>query len=96
MIIKAQLNNLAFFSLREGDVVILLAQGISDKDIGRTLGISLKTVQVHLNSIYGKLKITNTPLNSRCTALLIMIARGILTVSYQSEDAFMQLRVITN
>lgn len=40
---------------READVLHHLTQGYSDKEIGQLCGISWRTVQIHLHSIYGKL-----------------------------------------
>jgi DNA-binding NarL/FixJ family response regulator len=44
---------------REGEVLDLLAQGASNVQIGRTLGISLKTVQNHVSRILDKLQATD-------------------------------------
>lgn len=40
---------------REHDVLVLLADGLSNRDIGAALGISEHTVKFHLASIFGKL-----------------------------------------
>lgn len=44
---------------REIDVLRLAAQGLTNKAIGQTLGISDRTVQGHLASIYGKLAVAS-------------------------------------
>ncbi len=44
---------------REVQVLQLAAQGFSNKEIGRRLGISARTVQGHLANIYGKLGVNN-------------------------------------
>ncbi len=44
---------------REVEVLRLAAQGFSNKEIGRRLGISARTVQGHLANIYGKLGVNN-------------------------------------
>jgi DNA-binding NarL/FixJ family response regulator len=41
---------------REREVLQLLANGASNRDIARTLGISLKTVQNHVSRILDKLQ----------------------------------------
>ena len=40
---------------REREVVLALAEGLSNKDVGRRLNLSEGTVKVHLHNIYGKL-----------------------------------------
>jgi DNA-binding NarL/FixJ family response regulator len=44
---------------REIEVLRLTAQGMSNKEIGRELNISSRTVQGHLANIYGKLGVTS-------------------------------------
>ncbi|MCH8102531.1 MAG: response regulator transcription factor [Chloroflexi bacterium] len=40
---------------RETEIVALLAQGMSNPTIGEELGIAIKTVQNHMNSILAKI-----------------------------------------
>lgn len=42
-------------SERENEVVQLLAQGLTNKDIAQTLFLSVRTVEAHLRNIFGKL-----------------------------------------
>ena len=44
---------------RELQVAILVAEGLTDKEIGATLGISENTVGVHLTHIAKRLEITS-------------------------------------
>jgi len=44
---------------REREVMLLAAEGLSDKEIARRLKISDNTVSAHLRHIYRKLKICN-------------------------------------
>lgn len=53
------------FSEREKDVLKLLLQGKSNKQIAVELGISNRTVEFHLSNIYAKLAV-----NSRSEAIL--------------------------
>ncbi len=46
-------------SLRERDILILVADGLSNKEIARTLDISLETVKWHLKNLYGKLNVSS-------------------------------------
>ena len=52
-------------SKRENEVVELLLQGKSNKQIAVTLGISPSTVEFHLKNVYAKLQV-----NSRAEAIL--------------------------
>jgi DNA-binding NarL/FixJ family response regulator len=45
-------------SRREGDVVRLIASGLSNRDISLRLGLSDKTVKNHISHIFGKLNVT--------------------------------------
>ena len=40
---------------REQQIVLMVSDGLSNKDIGRWLDLSEGTVKVHLHSIYSKL-----------------------------------------
>jgi DNA-binding NarL/FixJ family response regulator len=49
----------AGLSARERDVLALLAEGLSNAEIGRALFISPITVRNHVSSIFAKLQVTN-------------------------------------
>jgi len=53
------------FSSREKEVIELLMQGKSNKEIALTLSISARTVEFHLKNVYGKLQV-----KSRAEAIL--------------------------
>lgn len=44
---------------REKEVLALLAQGSTNKDIAQTLILSVRTVEAHLRNIYGKLQVAS-------------------------------------
>lgn len=44
---------------REGDVLRLLAQGLTNRQIAASLGISEHTVKFHVSAIYAKLRVSN-------------------------------------
>lgn len=47
------------FSPRESEIVELIAQGWSNKQIAVALGISYKTVKIHVRHIYEKMEVDN-------------------------------------
>jgi DNA-binding NarL/FixJ family response regulator len=51
-------------SPRERAVALLIAGGLSNKDIARELGLSLGTVKVHVHNILRKLGVKNQPHHS--------------------------------
>jgi NarL family two-component system response regulator LiaR len=56
---------------REEDVLRLLAQGRTNKDIAQTLFLSVRTIEAHLRNIYGKLAVA-----SRTEAVLWAVQHG--------------------
>jgi two-component system nitrate/nitrite response regulator NarL len=44
---------------RERQVTLLVADGLSNKEVGRRLGLSEGTVKIHLHNIYQKLHVNN-------------------------------------
>ncbi len=56
---------------RERDVLALLAQGLTNKDIAQSLFLSVRTVEAHLRNIYAKLDVT-----SRTEAVLWAVGHG--------------------
>jgi DNA-binding NarL/FixJ family response regulator len=64
------------FSPREFQVLLLAMDGLTNKEIGFRLGISERTVQFHLNSIFNK-----TATSSRTEAVALALRKGWLTRS---------------
>jgi DNA-binding NarL/FixJ family response regulator len=64
-------NNL---STREIELLRLIAKGVSNKDIAKTLGLSLNSVKTYLANIFSKLNA-----RSRVEALVISLRLGIIT-----------------
>lgn len=58
---------------RELEVLRLIVQGARNSEIGQRLSISVKTVETHLTSIYGKLGV-----QSRAEAIALAQRRGLL------------------
>jgi DNA-binding NarL/FixJ family response regulator len=60
---------------REMQVLQVMAEGRTNKEIGYELGISQKTVEKHLESIYTKLKV-----NSRVEAAVLAVEKGLVNI----------------
>jgi DNA-binding NarL/FixJ family response regulator len=52
-------DELAGISAREREVLSLLAEGLTDREIGERLGISPRTVETHVGSLLSKLGVRN-------------------------------------
>lgn len=68
-------------SVREREVLLLAAKGLSSKEVARRLFISERTVQTHLASIYDKLGSRN-----KTEALLLALKYGVVTLEELLED----------
>jgi DNA-binding NarL/FixJ family response regulator len=64
------------FSPREHEVLALAAEGLTNKEIAYRLGISERTVQFHINSIFNK-----TTTNSRTEAVALALRNGWINVA---------------
>lgn len=62
-------------SAREIEVLQLVAKGASNKEIGKTLHISIATVKTHLIHIYNKLGV-----DDRTSAVTTALEKGIITL----------------
>ena len=51
-------RGVAALTTREREVLVLVAQGLSNRDIGRALSIGERTVQTHLGNVLAKLELT--------------------------------------
>ena len=60
---------------REGEVLGLLARGLSNKQIARELGISEHTVKFHISSLYAKLGVAN-----RAEAVSLAARHGLISL----------------
>jgi DNA-binding NarL/FixJ family response regulator len=60
---------------REIEVLKLAAKGMTNREIGRALAISVRTVQVHLSNVFSKLNV-----GSRTEAVLHALREGWLTL----------------
>ena len=60
-------------SRREIEILALVAQGLSNKDVARAIGRTNETVKIHLKSIFSKLGVTR-----RTEAVTTALARGLI------------------
>jgi DNA-binding NarL/FixJ family response regulator len=65
---------------REMEVIQLLTEGLSNKEIARLLSISPRTVNFHLDNIYSKLGV-----NSRTEAAIYALRRGWIEQAFQNR-----------
>jgi len=61
-------------SVREGQVLALLARGLQTKQVAKALGISVKTADRHVQNIYAKIGVS-----SRAAATMFAMEHGLLT-----------------
>lgn len=72
---------------RESEVFQLLCSGLSDKAIANQLGIHIKVVSKNTDRIYEKLGIRWQSINTRCTAIGIAVASGMVKIVLRSVVA---------
>ncbi|NBR29249.1 MAG: DNA-binding response regulator [Betaproteobacteria bacterium] len=72
----------AHLTPRQLDVLRLLCQGMTNKDIGRTLDIGNATVKIHVSSILRSLNVT-----SRLQAAIVARRLGLIEEQDGGEDA---------
>ncbi len=65
-------------SAREEEVVALLLQGKSNKQIANTLGITTRTVEFHISHIYEKLGVS-----SRAEAIIKLSEKQLTVTSHK-------------
>jgi two-component system nitrate/nitrite response regulator NarL len=74
---------------REREIVSALAEGLSNKDVGRKLSLSEGTVKVHLHNIYSKLGVKNrTALAVLAFAESVRVRTLPHTANFESEPQF--------
>jgi DNA-binding NarL/FixJ family response regulator len=69
---KRRNDPLAVLSAREREVLVLMAEGLSNAGIGKRLWITDGTVEKHVRSILSKLNLPDTPEDHRRVRAVIM------------------------
>jgi len=67
-------------SERESEVLRLVARGAANKEIARSMGLSVRTVEAHLRSIFAKLLV-----GSRTEAVVFAVKAGLLRLEEVEE-----------
>ena len=71
---KRRVDPLAELSLREREVLALVAEGLSNLGIAQRLGIAERTVEAHMAQVFGKLGLDESPdQHRRVTAVLALL-----------------------
>lgn len=73
--------NMDLLSTRQTEILQMIADGLSTKQVARELGITQKTVHNHLNAIYRRLDT-----QSLTHAVLSAVRLGIIDLRLQDED----------
>lgn len=69
----AERANSPTLTSREVEVLQLISEGLRNKEVGATLGITEGTVQIHVKNIFGKLNV-----NDRTAAVQKAVRRGLI------------------
>ena len=69
---------------REQQIVLMVSNGLSNKDIGRRLDLSEGTVKVHLHNVYRKLKVNN---RTALTAMAITCREDLQHSAYAPRES---------
>ncbi len=83
MDIEAVLVDGANLSAREGQILALICEGMTDKGIARHLEISLGTVHSHLERLYLKMGVQSSSINVRCATISNAVLRGMVRLTWR-------------
>ncbi len=72
------------FTPCEVEIVRRLCEGESNKIIAAGLNNSIRTVDAHIQTIYEKLHLRNLSINTRCVAILTLVAKGYVRLSVKA------------
>jgi DNA-binding NarL/FixJ family response regulator len=75
-------------SARECDVVLLVVEGLRNKEIARCLRLSEGTVKLHLHKVYGKVGVSNR------TALAVWVDRMVQKRNNNRAQSRALLRIV--
>jgi DNA-binding NarL/FixJ family response regulator len=72
---RAAQSPLAWLTAREREVLAQMAQGKTNAAIGAALHLTVRAVEKHINAIFSKLPLAETPdADRRVTAVLLFLA----------------------
>jgi DNA-binding CsgD family transcriptional regulator len=84
MRVSVEIVNKGDLTKRESEVFRLVCCGYPDKTISQKLGISIKTLEHHIESIYGKIGVQHRQMNARCLSIASAVARGMIRLSMRA------------
>lgn len=98
MKLQAKLLHTGNLTPREAEVFELICSGLSDKQIAAQLGIHIKTLSKHIDSVYEKMGLRWQSINTRCTAIGLAVASGMVKLVIRSVllVAVIQTTMITD
>ena len=73
---RRQRDPLDGLSPREREVLALVTEGLSNRGIADRLGLSERTVETHMNQVFGKLGLEETPELHRRVLAVLTLLRG--------------------
>ena len=75
---RAEIVDQGALTDREAEILRLVCEAKSDKDIARLLDVSIHTVQKHIEHVYSKLGVTHARLHRRLLVLRSALAAGMV------------------
>ncbi len=81
MRLHAELIDQKDLTPREAEIFALVCEGLPDKAIAQALAISIRTVECHIDHVYGKIGVQQRQLSARAAAIATAVAQGMVRLS---------------
>ena len=81
--IHIELDDCSLFTERERQVIARICAGESDKQMSRSLKISVHTINTYIDHIYQKLELKNQAINARCAAISMLVANKMIRITLE-------------
>jgi DNA-binding CsgD family transcriptional regulator len=82
------------FTPCESEIARRLCEGECNKIMAAGLNISIRTVDAHLQTMYEKLHLRNLSVNTRCAAILTLVAKGYVRLSVKAVAAILMVNAL--